>query len=422
MVRHSPLAAVRAASGETKLVVGLVSASHFLNHMYLVLLPPIFGVLAPEFGVDLAALGLAVGIQALVNTVFQLPFGYVSDNYSRTVALGTGLLLAAVGVSVIATASTYTILLVGQAVLGLGIAAHHPAHYPLLSAATNKRNRGRVFSLHGFSGNMGYAASPVVLVSVLALPSATWRDAMLLVAVVGIGFAVVCTSLLALVVDADVTRASNESSTNSTQTDRSLAAIGTRLRSEVRSLLSSPGILALTLLALVTSMSAWGVRSYAVVLLTGGYGFSLTTANAALTAMFVASAVVVLVGGELTDRVSAGRVILTSFVLLALTTATVASFLVPAAVALGLTVLMGGAMSLGMPARSKLADALSKRSDLGMNFALITVGVTTAGAAAPPFFGTIIDARGFGVAFYIISALAVLGAGLSVAILQRLDG
>lgn len=401
--------------------MSLVALSHFLNHMYLVLLPPIFGVLAADFAVDLAALGLAVGIQGLVNTVFQLPFGYVSDNYSRTVALGAGLVLAAIGVGVIATAPTYEFLLAGQAVLGLGIAAHHPAHYPLLSAVTHEDNRGRVFSLHGFSGNMGYAAAPVVLISVLTLPFATWRDAMVLIAVIGLGFALVCTAVLALVVDTDVTRATGESSSNSGGVDFSPRTVVTRVRSEVRSLLSSPGIFALAVLALVTSMSAWGVRSYTVVLLTDGYGFSLSTANGALTAMFVASAVVILVGGELTDRVSAGRVILTSFALLALTTATIASFLVPAVVALALAVFTGGAMSLGMPARSKLADRLSARGDLGMNFALITVGVTTAGAAAPPFFGAVIDKRGFGIAFFIISGLAVLGAWLSVTILRRLD-
>lgn len=420
MARRTPIAAARAASGQTRLVVSLVSLSHFLNHMYLVLLPPIFGVLATDFAVDLAALGLAVGIQGLVNTVFQLPFGYVSDNYSRTAALGAGLVLAALGVGVIATAPTYEFLLAGQAVLGLGIAAHHPAHYPLLSAVTHEDNRGRVFSLHGFSGNMGYAAAPVVIISVLALPFATWRDALLLIAVVGLGFALVSTTLLALFVDTDVTQATGEPPTSTDSIDLSPGAVAARVHSEVRSLLSSPGILALAVLALVTSMSAWGVRSYAVVLLTDGYGFSLSTANGALTAMFVTSAVVILVGGELTDRVSAGRVILSSFALLALTTATVASFLVPAVAALALTVFTGGAMSLGMPARSKLADRLSARGDLGMNFALITVGVTTAGAAAPPFFGAVIDQRGFGIAFFIISGLAVLGAGLSMAILRRL--
>jgi hypothetical protein len=61
---------------ETALVVGLVSGSHVVNHLYLVLFPPILATLAADFGVGLAALGVAMGVQAFVNTALQLPYGY----------------------------------------------------------------------------------------------------------------------------------------------------------------------------------------------------------------------------------------------------------------------------------------------------------------------------------------------------------
>lgn len=403
-------------SREAKLVVGLVGVSHFINHMYLVLLPPIFGILAVEFDVGLAALGLAVGVQGLVNTAFQLPFGYLSDNHSRTITLGIGLGLGALGVFVLAAAPSYEWLLVGQAVLGVGIAAHHPAHFPLLADATDEQYRGRVFSLHGFSGNMGYAAAPAIIIAVLSLPGTTWRTAFLLIGIVGGTYALLCTVLLAWRVDDHITVPAPDPSEDENPFD----SVGQRILTELGSLFSSPGILALATLALVTSMASWGIRSYAVVLLTDGYGFRLDAANVALTVMFVASAILILLGGELSDRISAGTVILSSFALLVVSAAGVASFLIPPVAALAFVVITGSAISLGMPARSKLTDRLSARNELGMNFALITVGVTTAGAAAPPFFGAVIDRNGFGVAFFIIAALGVLGALLAGVILRRL--
>jgi hypothetical protein len=53
---------------ETAFVVGLVTGSHVINHLYLVLFPPILTTLAADFGVGLSALDFAMGLQAFVNT------------------------------------------------------------------------------------------------------------------------------------------------------------------------------------------------------------------------------------------------------------------------------------------------------------------------------------------------------------------
>ena len=45
---------------DAALVVALVSGSHVVNHLYLVLFPPILATLAADFGVGLAALGDAI--------------------------------------------------------------------------------------------------------------------------------------------------------------------------------------------------------------------------------------------------------------------------------------------------------------------------------------------------------------------------
>lgn len=116
-------------SRDAALVVGCISGSQFINHAFLVLLPPILPILSETFNVSIAQLGLALGVQAFVNTTFQLPFGYLADHYDRTIALGLSSILGAAGAIITALAPDFTTLVAGQVVLGVGVAGHHPSHY-----------------------------------------------------------------------------------------------------------------------------------------------------------------------------------------------------------------------------------------------------------------------------------------------------
>jgi predicted MFS family arabinose efflux permease len=113
---------------QNRRVVGLVAGSHFVNHAYLVLLAPLVGVLAARFDVSVAAVGLAIGVQNAVVLALQLPFGYVSDAYSRTLVLGISLGVGTLGAALTALAPSYAWLLAAQVVVGIGVAGHHPAH------------------------------------------------------------------------------------------------------------------------------------------------------------------------------------------------------------------------------------------------------------------------------------------------------
>lgn len=399
---------------EAATTVSLICGSHFVNHMYLVLLPPVFAILATQFDVSLTMLGLAVGVQGGTNALFQLPFGYLSDNHSRALTLITGLTFAAAGVLTVASAPTFELVLVGQALLGIGLAAHHPAHFPMLSAATPAEHRGRVFSLHGFAGNMGYAAAPAIITVVLALRGTTWRHAFYLVGGIGAAYALLSAVVVTTRISDDVTVPPEDAGGQT-----SLSSIRERAVVEVKSLATSPGILALTVLALITSMASWGVRSYAVILLTDGYGLSLNLANTAYTGMFALGAVVILLGGELSDRIAPTPILVASYATMVVASAVAGALFVPPLAAIAVVLVTGSAISFSVPARSKLTDGLSRESDLGKNFALITVGVVVSGTIAPPLFGAIIEEVGLTAAFYGISALAVVGGVLVVLIVRR---
>jgi predicted MFS family arabinose efflux permease len=392
-------------------VVALVSGSHFVNHAYLVVLAPLVGVLAARFDVSIAAIGLAIGVQNAVVLLLQLPFGYLSDAYSRTLVLGISLVVGTVGVALTAVATSYAWLLAAQVVLGVGIAGHHPAHYPLLAAVSTEETRGRAYSAHGFGGSVGLAAPYAVVAATSAL-GLSWRAAVAAVAVVGGLYAVGC--LLSMRrVDDSITRPALADRPDHRPTLRSVPG---RVRGLLRTFAAAPGILGLTVLAFLTSAAAWCIRTYTPQLLTAGYGLAGGTANVLVSTMLVVGAGLILLGGSLTDRVGTDPILYGGYLSLVVVAGALSTLALPL-VALALVLPLSGTISLSRPARSTLADRLSERRDLGKNFALVTIGISLGGAIAPPLFGFLITRAGVGSAFAVVAVVGLAALALSYWIL-----
>jgi predicted MFS family arabinose efflux permease len=394
------------------LVVGLISGSQFVNHAFLVLLPPILPLLSRDLEVSIALLGLVLGAQALVNTAFQLPFGYLADHYDRTVALGLSSVLGAVGALVTAAAPDFATLVAGQVVLGAGVAGHHPSHYPLLSDATPEAVRGRAFAIYNFGGSLGFATPPVVVTAVVGVPGLTWRHAVGLIGAAGLAYAVVVTALFARRVDDPVT-APNVAA------DATEGSLRERARRELRALLAEPGILALAVLTLCTATASWGLTSYAVVFLTDVYAVSLGVANLTLTGLFVVGAVAILLGGYLTDHLGGGRVLVASLAGFTVLVALIAARLVPATAAVGLFLLLGGVHSMSGPARDELTERLAAHGTVAKSFAVVTVGIMLGSTVAPPLFGYVIEWAGVQAAFYAIATVGVLATAVTTLVVVR---
>lgn len=406
-------------SGFTSRVVALVGGSHLFNHAYLLLLAPAFPFLADAFAVSTAALGLAVGLAAGVVTLLQLPLGYVSDTYSRRLVLFGSLAVGSLGAGILAVAPTYEWLLVGQVVVGVGVAGHHPAHYPMLSAATAEARRGRAYSVHGFTGALGLAA-PFSVVPAAYYLGYDWRVAFGVVAVAGGLYTVAC--VLALrPVPRSVTHPPDPQPLPSLRgvgagdLTATVTGAGRGLRAEARSLVGAPPVFLLSLLWFTNSVAAWGVKTYTPTLLTG-YGLSPADASVASSAMLGVGALVLLGGGYLTDRVGSLPVMTVGYVALVAVAFTLASGLLPLVAAVAVVLSLSSTIDVSRPARSKLTDAASARDDIGKNFALMTVGISAGGAVAPPVFGYVVDAFGPRVAFYAVAVVGGVTLALTLAV------
>lgn len=405
--------------GYTSRVVALIGGSHLFNHAYLLLLAPAFPFLADAFAVSTAALGLAVGVAGAIVTLLQLPLGYVSDTYSRRLVLFGSLAVGSLGAGLLAVAPTYEWLLVGQVVVGVGVAGHHPAHYPMLSAATTEARRGRAYSVHGFTGALGLAA-PFSIVPAAYYLGYDWRVAFGAVAVAGALYTVACAFALRPVARSithppDPRPLPSLRGVGVDDLTATVAGAGRGLRAEARSLAGAPPVLVLSLLWFTNSVAGWGVKTYTPTLLTG-YGLAPADASLVSSAMLGVGAVVLLGGGYLTDRVGSLPVMTVGYVALVVVAATLSSGLLPLVAAVALVLSLSATIDVSRPARSKLTDAASDRDDIGKNFALMTIGISAGGAVAPPVFGYIVDVFGPRVAFYAVAAVGAITLALTFAV------
>jgi len=404
----------------TSAVVGLVSGSHVINHAYLLVFPPAFSLIGADFGVSLAAVALAVGITNGLVTAGQLPLGYVSDTYSHGAVLVGALAVGTAGCALAAVAPTYGWLLAAAALMGVGVAGHHPAHYPLISAVTAEGYRSRAYSAHGFAGAIGLALPFAVVPAAVALGWG-WRGAFAAIAALGAAYTVVAAVSVRRLPES-VTRAGALATAEREPPDRggspSRRAVS-RIRGYGRTLASSPLVLLLAALWFVNSIAVWGIRSYAATLLDVGYGLDPATASAAASAMLVVGAVVLLGGGYLADRAGPMPLLFAGYGALVVLASVVATERLPLVAAVGVVLLLSATIDISRPARATLTDLASDRADVGKNFAVITLGVSGGGIVAPPVFGYTIETMGLRVTFLAVAATAAVALALSVAVARR---
>jgi MFS family permease len=158
--------------------------------------------------------------------------------------------------------------------------------------------------------------------------------------------------------------------------------------------LLTPALMMLTVFFMLLSLSNSGIASFGVVALMNGYSVSFSEANIALTAFLGASAVGVLAGGVLADRISHhGQVAAISF---AITTVLmlVITFLTPPILVLTAVLTVAGFLSgVIAPSRDMMVRNAAPPGAAGRAFGLVSTGFNFAGIISPLLFGWIMDAN-----------------------------
>lgn len=371
-------------------VIGLVSLAHFLSHLYILALPPIFPVLAHELGVGVAALGLVLGALNLTTILCQPPLGFLVDRIGAAPVLIAGHLLMAAAIAAIGLAPGYPGLIACAIGAGLGNAVYHPADYAILAARVRSDRVGRAFAVHTFGGYLGFAAAPITIVALTGL--AGWRTALLLAGGAGLGVGLLllaCRRLLST--PPGVRRPKGEAG-----------------RADRRLLASGPVLLALLFFVLL-ALGHGGITGFTPIVLERTRGLELAAANLPLAAFLLVSAPGVLLGGWVADRLGRhGLVVAVCSLAIAGVAVLVAATRPPLPLSVALFGLGGLASGIIAPSRDMLVKAVTPPGASGRVFGFVMIGFNLGGLIAPPAYGFLVDAGRPELVFLAVALVSLL--------------
>jgi FSR family fosmidomycin resistance protein-like MFS transporter len=154
--------AVRSDAEKTALAVLLsVSFSHMLNDMMQSLLPSIYPILKAEYTLSFVQIGIITLTFQITASLLQPVVGYVTDKKPQPYALPVGMACTLVGLLLLAFASSYPVLLVAAAMVGMGSSVFHPESSRVARLASGGRH-GLAQSVFQVGGNVGSAIGPLM--------------------------------------------------------------------------------------------------------------------------------------------------------------------------------------------------------------------------------------------------------------------
>lgn len=393
-------------------IIVLIGCVHASSHFMQLLLPALYLSLAAEFNYDFVQLGLLASIFFLVSGIGQASSGFVVDRVGAVPVLYFGLACFVLFALLIGAANGYAMLAVGAVLGGVGNSIFHPVDYSILNHRVSTRRLGHAFSVHGLTGNLGWALAPLFISTITLLSN--WRVAAFASAgLVAIMLACVWAGrhMLAgrqiLRADAGHTAAAKPVSADAAAKAASVTLGG---------LLVQPALWGAFLFFAFTSIAFSAVQQYTIPLFTGLYQVDRLLASSALSAYMVAAAIGMAAGGFLASSSAASeRIVAVSLVLAGALLALLALGGLNATAAVVLLVMAGFCSGVAAPSRDMLVRRVTPKGATGSVYGLVYSGMDVGASLGPVLFGLMLDLGldqgpwfGAGMAFAVGAWLAVL--------------
>ncbi|MFZ2365437.1 MAG: MFS transporter [Azonexus sp.] len=380
-------------------VITLIGFVHGVSHFFHLLLPPLFPWLMQDFNLSFTGIGMTMTVFFVISGIGQAMAGFLVDRFGAARVLGGGISCFALAGVVLHFATGYPMLIATAALAGLGNSVFHPADFTVLNHRVSQARLGHAFSVHGLSGNLGWAAAPVFMTGVATAYG--WRNAAL-------GASLVALVALALLFW-------RRETINEAHDHR--AAKSDEARSPTFAFLGSRAVWLCFLFFLLITAAFGAIQNFSSPILQALYGLSLTTAALALSTYLVGGAAGIILGGFLAQKNAHDYLIAGALGIAALLAVLLASGIPPGWAILPLMGGIGFCTGIAGPSRDLLvrraATARFGKSAYGRVYGFVYSGLDLGLAMAPVIFGGMMDGRRFGevlIGIAVLQTLAIFSA------------
>jgi len=380
-------------------VMGLVGLAHACSHFSHLLLPVMFPVFMKEFGWSFSELGLLSSVFFVVSGVGQASAGFVVDRFGARPIMWASVSMFVLACLAAASSTGYAGMVFAAVLAGLGNCAFHPVDFTILNQRISTPRLGYAFSVHGLTGNLGWAAAPVFLMGISAV--AGWRAAYVSAALLYAGI------LAMLVLRKDLLQTTPRPKVQPGQTGESDLAF-----------MRLPVVWWCFAFFLLSTMTLAVVQNFSVPILKALQNVSLEAASMTLTAYMLCGAVGMFVGGFVAARLPrwSDRVVASCMTAAAVLMAVCASGVFGTTGTLVVLAATGFAVGVGGPSRDLMIKKATPKGATGRVYGLVYSGLDTGFAISPLIFGVFMD-RGWYASTLLGAALVLLlsvGAALGV--------
>jgi len=373
--------------------MGLVGLAHASSHFFHLVLPPLFPILKQEFDVSYAQLGLLPGLFFAASGVMQIISGFLVDQFGARRVLLAGLVLLSISMLLCGLVSEFWMLIPLAVVGGIGNSVFHPADLAILTDKISRPRLGRAYGIHALSGNIGWAAAPVFIMTVVQFSD--WRTALVLAGCVG--FAVL---LVLLLFGTELV----ESARHAVSTRRPEVTAGENVR-----MLLSPTVVSCFLYFTFLSTALIGIQTFGVTAMVQIYSVPLTLATTGLTLFLVASGVGVVCGGFAADWTDRHDVItMLGMTLGAIIFFVIGSSSISSSMLIPALIIAGFVAGTTTPSRDMLVRKVTPEGASGRVFGFVYSGLDLGSCLIPLILGWVLDYGSAPVVFYIIGSMLLV--------------
>ncbi|MBD5267109.1 MAG: MFS transporter [Bacteroides sp.] len=158
----------RQAEKTAFMVLFAISLAHMLNDAVQSVVPSIYPIIKEDFGLSFAQIGIVTLVFQMTSSILQPFVGRYADKHPSPYALTLGMCFTLCGLLLLAFSSNFMMIIFSVSVIGMGSSIFHPEASRVAQLAAG-RKKGLAQSIFQVGGNGGGAIGPL-LAAIIVLP------------------------------------------------------------------------------------------------------------------------------------------------------------------------------------------------------------------------------------------------------------